>query len=231
MLCALYLAYGEKEEEEKVMPYSWLGVIMLSSLAYLTVLAKGYQTGKYVLKPGTMGLIIAMAVAGLDGGDRAGWLILIGLCCSLIGDICLMLPKERFLEGLGAFFLAHLCYVAAFSTLGDAPLPRGLLAALVCVGVGYMLVLRAGVVREGGTLLLVAVGCYIAVITWMLAMAVQTGSPLLITGAVAFYLSDAVLAWNRFVRPFPWAELVLMALYFLAQALLALAVWGGLQTA
>jgi uncharacterized membrane protein YhhN len=221
----------KKKRRKKAMPYSWLGVIMLSSLAYLAVLAKRYQTGKYVLKPGTMGLIIAMAVAGLDGGDRAGWLILIGLCCSLIGDICLMLPKERFLEGLGAFFLAHLCYVAAFSAVGgDAPMPRGLLAALVCVGVGYMLVLRAGVVREGGNRLMVAVGCYIAVITWMLVMAVQTSSPLLIAGAIAFYLSDAVLAWNRFVRPFPWAEMVLMALYFLAQALLALAVWGGLQT-
>jgi uncharacterized membrane protein YhhN len=44
---------------------------------------------------------------------------------------------------------------------------------------------------------------------------------LISTGAVLFYLSDIFLAWNRFVRPFPYRRINLI-LYYTGQVLIAL---------
>ena len=44
---------------------------------------------------------------------------------------------------------------------------------------------------------------------------------------VLFFGSDAVIAWNRFVRPFAWAQLVIMVTYHLGQLALVTALRGG----
>ncbi len=70
----------------------------------------------YISKPLTMLLIIALAF-GYQGDDHNGshaW-ILLGLCLSLAGDVLLMLPRDRFIQGLAAFFVAHLCYIVGFA--------------------------------------------------------------------------------------------------------------------
>jgi len=36
------------------------------------------------------------------------------------GDVFLMLPSDRFVAGLVAFLMAHLCYIAAFGSEIDA---------------------------------------------------------------------------------------------------------------
>ena len=43
---------------------------------------------------------------------------------------------------------------------------------------------------------------YIVVISVMLATALATGNVLAGVGAVLFVVSDTMIAWNRFVRPF-----------------------------
>ena len=40
---------------------------------------------------------------------------LAGLLFSLVGDVSLMLPNERFIQGLVSFLVAHLCYIVAFT--------------------------------------------------------------------------------------------------------------------
>ena len=61
----------------------------------------------YILKPLTMVLICLTAILG--GNDLSVYKVMIigGLACSLVGDIFLMLPADRFLPGLIAFLLAH----------------------------------------------------------------------------------------------------------------------------
>jgi uncharacterized membrane protein YhhN len=175
-----------------------------------------------------MVLIIAMATVRLEQAGWSGWLIVCGLFFSLIGDICLMLPRERFVGGLSAFLLAHLCYIAAFAMVGKLSW-ISLATAVLLLGVALFAFrfLRPGAKREGGNRLVMAVGFYIGVIILMVVMAVRHGSLLLVVGAVAFAASDAILAWDRFVRKFRMAEMALMALYFLAQTLFALEVWHG----
>jgi uncharacterized membrane protein YhhN len=72
---------------------------------------------------------------------------------------------------------------------------------------------------------------YIAAITGMAWQAadrfVFLGGPAALAafaGAILFLASDAALAWNRFVRPFDRAQLVILGTYLPAQALFALSV-------
>ena len=93
--------------------------IALSTLLTIYFRYRGPRIGLYLFKPLTMLLIIALfsTKTALTLNTYSS-LLLIGLLCSLAGDIFLMLPKDRFLPGLISFFLAHLAYIAAFTING-----------------------------------------------------------------------------------------------------------------
>jgi uncharacterized membrane protein YhhN len=61
-----------------------------------------------------------------------------------------------------------------------------------------------------------------AAISLMLASAIGTAEALAIAGAALFYVSDALIAWERFVRPRAWHGLAIIVTYHLAQASLTL---------
>lgn len=72
---------------------------------------------------------------------------------------------------------------------------------------------------------------YIIIIVIMSWMAMErlnyiptVGTILAVMGAVLFMISDAVLALNKFRKPFISAELIILATYFTAQWLLAVSV-------
>lgn len=199
-----------------------MAAILLSGLGYLWAVSKGHTTLRYVLKPGTMLLMIALAVTGMPAAGRYGQLILAGLAASTAGDICLLLPN-RFLQGLAAFFVAHLLYILAFTVEFTF---RGrdllLLTALALAAVPVFRLLRPGVLERGGPGLLFAVGLYMTAISVMVWRAVALGDPLVIAGAVLFYISDAILAVNRFAKPFAWADYAVMTTYYGAQYCIAL---------
>jgi uncharacterized membrane protein YhhN len=66
------------------------------------------------------------------------------------------------------------------------------------------------------------VGAYMLVISAMVASAVGTGLALAVAGAVLFYVSDALIAWTRFVHDLPHGRLAVITTYHVAQALLVL---------
>jgi hypothetical protein len=45
-------------------------------------------------------------------------------------------------------------------------------------------------------------------------------------GAGLFYVSDALIAWNRFIEARPWGDLAIIVTYHLGQIGLALALVG-----
>ena len=59
---------------------------------------------------------------------------------------------------------------------------------------------------------------YMAVISAMVTCALATGNVLAAAGASLFFVSDALIAWNRFVRPLAWAPVAIMVTYHLGQA-------------
>lgn len=198
--------------------------IGIAGLGDLLAIWRGKRALRYLFKPGTMLLIIALAATALPGAGAFGSLVLAGLVFSVAGDIFLVLPRSRFLAGLGSFFVAHLLYTAAFSlrSAGFGP-AEGLMAlALLAVGLLFFGRLQRGVLREGGRAMLWPVGLYIAAISVMVLMAASTQHPSLVVGSLLFFLSDAILAWNRFVRPLSLADLGVMSTYFAAQYLIAI---------
>jgi len=184
----------------------------------------------YVFKPLTTTLILAIACLPAAGVEaRYQWAIVVGLLFSLAGDVFLMLPHDRFIAGLVAFLLAHVAYIVAFTTgapLGTTPwllLPVAVVAAVI------LRVLWPGLGR-----LKLPVTVYVIVIvvmTWTAAARAvvlpSTATTIAAAGAVLFLASDAILALNRFGKPFRAGRALNLATYFAGQWLIALSVALG----
>lgn len=147
------------------------------------------------------------------------WL-LAGLLLSTVGDVFLMLPVDAFVPGLASFLLAHLAYLLALRQ--RAPwfavawpfLVYALVASFVLgqLWPGLPAPLRAPVI------------VYVAVLAAMAAQALAVwwrhrdgASASAAWGGACFVLSDALLAWDRFVAPFAAAAAAVLASYWLAQ--------------
>ncbi|MGI6366802.1 MAG: lysoplasmalogenase [Anaerolineae bacterium] len=180
----------------------------------------------YVAKPLTTLLILLLAaIAPADLPHRPRALVLLALLLSALGDVFLMLPEDRFVPGLAAFALAQLCYCIAWAgALSAPPAATALLPWLLYAGLLVLALWRgAGPLRLpvlAYALLLAAMGG-LATARWL-----QLGGPpalLGMLGAAAFILSDSLLAWDRFRAPLPRVGLWVLASYYLAQSLIALA--------
>jgi uncharacterized membrane protein YhhN len=181
----------------------------------------------YLFKPLTTTLLLAgAALTASEHGLRYQIAITVGLALSLAGDVCLMWPRDRFLAGLACFLLAHLAYLFAFTSavpLGTAP---ALLVPVLAIAVAVNRLLWSNLGR-----LRLAVLLYTAVIAVMVWQAwarqwtfATLGSGCAAAGASLFMGSDALLALNRFRRPFPGAQSLIMGTYVVAQALIALSI-------
>jgi len=93
---------------------------------------------------------------------------------------------------------------------------------LVAVGIGTFGRIIVSSVRTGHPALLGPVVVYLAVLSAMVVVAWGTLVPLAMAGALLFFVSDAVLAGNEFVRQHRFASVVVMVTYHLAQLLLVL---------
>ncbi len=176
----------------------------------------------YILKPLTMVLICLTAILGGNGLTVYKMMIIGGLVCSLAGDIFLMLPSDRFLAGLEAFLLAHLCYITAFAS-DIYSLSYWPLIPLIVWGIVFYLFISPSLGK-----LKVPVIIYIMVIlvmTWLAwerwIQMVQIETLLVLIGAVLFAISDTILAANRFKGAFKPAQALNLVTYFAAQWLIA----------
>lgn len=204
--------------------------IVLSALAHFASLIGDWQLAFYITKPLTMILIITLCLLAFSGphDPRYTRLFVLALVFSLAGDVFLMLPSAGyFLPGLVAFFLAHVFYVVAL--WGDSRWRKGdyisggiLLVIAVVVFIYFLPYLDPPLV--------VPVLLYIVVISLMLWRAIGTKfrdflqlhqQHLVITGAFLFYISDLILAINRFAHPLPMSTLLIMIPYFAGQFCLA----------
>lgn len=155
-------------------------------------------------------------------------LILIGLLFSLGGDMALMWPKnlKSFRLGLASFLLAHIVYTIAFFRIGVASAGDWLpIILIILVSGGFFMVIRSGLEK-----MMVPVIAYISIITLMIASAIivhgteGVGVPsglLVLVGAILFYISDLILAANRFWKPWQYNRISL-AFYYSGQLLIAL---------
>jgi uncharacterized membrane protein YhhN len=154
----------------------------------------------------------------------------LAILLSLVGDILLMISLDRlFMPGLVAFLVraGRLCDRV------QHPLPEasvwGIGLRRLIIGLGGARVIRrivASAVAKGQGRLRLPIAVYGVVISLMLLSAMlkqfditwEAWAALLVSvGAFFFYISDIILAWNKFVAPIQHGRIYNIGAYHLGQ--------------
>ena len=161
---------------------------------------------------------------------RFNKLLSAGLAFSAGGDILLELNivdgynEMRFLGGMGAFFIAHLCYAAYFTVL-DKSIKPAYLAVAALLGAGLWFYLSPNLNQ-----LVLPVSAYMMIICIMLWRALAAANwqqgvfstqTAMAWGAVLFALSDSLLAFSLFNSEFSASHYWVMLTYYAAQFAIA----------
>jgi uncharacterized membrane protein YhhN len=178
---------------------------------YLTVIALSSPpgaalTGQWILQPpfkASMAALLTLAAVAHPVVRERRWLMP-ALLLSAVGDWLLAVPwlAQSFVLGLGAFLLAHLCFLGALLPLAWRSGPsRARLAAAGLTVVLCLALLSWFWPHLGAEKLTVPVTVYIVVLCTMVCTALLAKLPTMWTavGAVCFAVSDAMIAIGRFV--------------------------------
>jgi len=210
-----------------------LAPIPLIALAVFLLIRAEFRSDRrqiYVFKPLSTLLVIGVAALSLSTpGVRVGYTagVLAGLILSLGGDVALIFPSAKaFQAGLVLFLLAHVAYAATF-TLFNGFYPGDLISGGVLLGVAVVVYryLEPSLGKMKGPVI-----AYMAIICLMVNRAMstvfgttftRTQAILMSAGAFLFWISDLILAVNRFGRPLKYHRISL-AFYYGGQLLIAL---------
>lgn len=189
---------------------------------------KGLNKLEYVVKPAVMVCLFIWLylTTGLQG------LMLwfgIGILFSLLGDVLLMISLDRmFILGLVTFLFAHIAYLIGFQNELMRITAWSFVLILILSGSAVRVMRRivSAIRAKGQSRLAYPVILYSTVITVMLYAAMTTlsnsewkanASLFVSMGAFLFYLSDLILAWNKFVSPIKNGRILNIAAYHLGQ--------------
>jgi uncharacterized membrane protein YhhN len=187
------------------------------SFGFIATLPWSPYAGIFVVKVLPILLLLSLTVAAVPFVGK--WLLVAAVLFSGAGDVILDLTfSGNFIAGLVSFLIAHVFYIALF--LRGAALRRRMVFATV-LAVAFPVVMAAFLWPHLGEMRL-PVAVYIAVIASMLVTSLHRAKLNLtvVMGALAFVVSDSLLALNKFYSPFPWARYAIMATYYLAQYLI-----------
>lgn len=204
--------------------------ILALSFTGLEVLAlrRKWSGLEYLAKPAVMVCLFIWLV--LESGLQNNLLWFgVGLLFSLAGDILLMISLERlFIPGLAAFLFTHISYLIGFQEqLLNLNVWSFILLFFVFLN-ALRLVRRivAAMRSKGSDRLVYPVIVYSLVISLLLYAAFSTifdpawgtGAAFFVSaGAFLFWLSDLILAWNKFVSPVNNSRTINILAYHLGQ--------------
>lgn len=209
-------------------------VIALLTL-FVTLLIRagfaGNQKQVYVFKPLSTTLVIIVAALSCFVADNYNLsytlAIILGLLFSFGGDVALMFKSKRaFMIGLILFLIAHVIYSIVF-TVYSGFVEGDLISALILILLAIIIYFY---LYPGLEEMKIPVLIYIFVITFMMNRAISTFSGeffnntqavLISIGAGLFFISDLILAINKFKKPFKYHRISL-AFYYSGQLLIAL---------
>ncbi len=209
-------------------------VIALLTL-FVTLLIRagfaGNQKQVYVFKPLSTTLVIIVAALSCFVADNYNLsytlAIILGLLFSFGGDVALMFKSKRaFMIGLILFLIAHVIYSIVF-TVYSGFVEGDLISALILILLAIIIYFY---LYPGLEEMKIPVLIYIFVISFMMNRAISTFSGeffnntqavLISIGAGLFFISDLILAVNKFKKPFKYHRISL-AFYYSGQLLIAL---------
>lgn len=182
----------------------------------------------------SMALLLALAAAAHPVVRERRWLMPALLLCA-VGDVLLAVPwwASSFVFGLGAFLLAHVCFLGALLPLARSGGSRARLVAvaLVCAAcVGLLAWFWPQLGRDGMT---IPVTVYMLVLVAMVSAALLARLPTVWTavGAVCFAWSDAMIGISRFVLGSQELAVPIWWTYAAAQVLITAGFFFGRMSA
>jgi len=156
--------------------------------------------------------------------------LFVGLIFCLIGDVCLALPqKKAFMGGLTAFLVGHIFYIFSFLSLTS-------IFHWISTGVFIIFGVSAFIflwLRSHLNSMFIPVLLYILVITVMASGAWAvfwkssyqiSGRTLILVGPLCFYVSDILVARNKFIKEEYTNRLLGLPLYYAGQFMLAFSI-------
>lgn len=210
-------------------------------------IARKWNRVKFIAKPLAMVVLLGLLIYECGLSEAPMLCFTLAIILSLAGDIFLMinptgLSRRWFTLGLVAFLFAHLAYIAGLNIPLPDVSPFWSLSLAIVLSLTVARFLRQIITslrNKGLQWLVIPVAIYGTVITLMLLSALLTlsrsdwsfpGASMVSLGALLFYISDLVLAWDRFVSPVNNGQLVNMITYHLGQAGLVIGIilqFGG----
>jgi len=160
-------------------------------------------TGQFALQPevkAAAAVLLAAAALTHPIARERRWL-LAALLFSAAGDFLLAMPwwEPSFVLGLGAFLVAHLCFLAALLPLAARSTPRLVAAAItVAACIALLVWFWPRLIAEG---MAIPVTLYISVLGAMVctALMARLPTPWTALGAVCFAVSDGMIGISKFV--------------------------------
>ena len=206
----------------------WLMLALIAALAEAVAVQRNIKKLEFFAKPAVMIFLWIWLYESTALQGVTFWFG-IGIFMSLLGDMALLDSSDRmFLLGLVAFLLTHVFYLIGFKDellnftawstvlilfiyVNSARLLRRIASAMQANGKGA---LSIPVIVYG---LVISLMLYAAMAT-MYDPAWKTSAALLVTvGAILFWISDLVLAWNKFVSPLKRGRILNILSYHLGQ--------------
>jgi uncharacterized membrane protein YhhN len=214
-----------------------LKIYIFIALSVLVLIGEAFEYNKfiYICKPLLMPSLMLWLYEHSNGQPTEiskKWLL--GLAFSTIGDVVLMFAKGPsgpglFMVGLGAFLIAHLCYIQALWAISGKKLlflrQKPIIMAFPAI---YYVFLMLWILPNIPNSMIGPVMVYGVVICTMLlgvtnlyGFTKMKSFQWLCFGAILFILSDSLIAVNKFVSPIPLSGLLIMSTYIVGQWMLA----------
>lgn len=204
----------------------WIFLFFIVLLADMIAIVFHNELLQFVFKPLIIPFLIGYfnSVAGKSLVDKTVYIVF-ALFFSWIGDVLLLFQAQSewfFLAGLISFLLAHLFYIYFFYALIlTNKISKNFWTVLPVL---IMYAIFMSLLTQNMTTMKWPVRVYGAIISIMLMLALhlprlpnKRAGFRILTGAILFYISDLVLAVNKFYISFEKAGLIVMLTYGLAQ--------------
>ncbi len=216
--------------------FAWLYIFLFATLIDMVFILEGKNEFRYFSKPLILaGLILYFfKITKPIASTLLTKTVLSALIFSWIGDILLLWP-QLFAFGLGAFLIAHVCYIIAFKVAQKNPghigqvnfiktfffnLPFYILAAFVY----YLIQPNLGVLKIPVIIYVIAIVSMVTTARERFGKSHPSSFWQVMIGAILFFLSDGILAIDRFYLGFPEAGILIMGSYAVAQLLIVMGI-------
>lgn len=194
----------------------WLAAFAGFSVLYIFLPDLTPSDLRWLFKIIPIMLLLQLALSRTSGQVRT--LLVAGLVLSATGDVLLTMDG-LFVHGLLAFLLAQITYTVLFvrqSRWQPRRLPWGMLIVL------YTIVISVFILPHAGDMTVPGVAYLIAISLMAISAGFRDSSQFLwvAIGALAFMISDTLIAVGRFVTPFEYSGVAVMLSYYAAQFLI-----------